>query len=156
LGAAVKNVGTNMQYGGSALQQRAPIPNTLPGSRTGMYEVVTEAFQLPSYFELALGYKFDMNEQNMLQVASTFRSNNALEDQLKLGLEYGFNNMFFVRGGYDLLLENTNQNTFGLTAGAGVNYQMADGINLTLDYAFREVKEFASANHIITLKLGIQ
>lgn len=157
LGAAVKNVGTNMQYSGSALQQRTTIPTTLPGSRGGMYQIVTEAFQLPSYFELALGYKFDIDEQNMLQVASTFRSNNALEDQLKLGLEYGFNSMFFVRGGYDLLLENPKQNIFGLTAGAGVNYQMADGINLTLDYAFREVKEFPSgANHIITLKLGIQ
>lgn len=156
LGAAVKNVGTNMQYGGSALQQRAPIQNTLPGSRTGMFEIVTEAFQLPSYFELALGYKFDFDEQNMLNVASTFRSNNALEDQLKLGLEYGFSNMFFVRGGYDLLLENSSQNTFGFTAGAGVNYQMTDGINLTLDYAFREVKEFPTANHIITLKVGIE
>jgi opacity protein-like surface antigen len=156
LGAAVKNVGTNMSYGGQALQQRAPIPNTLPGSRAGMYQIVTEEFQLPSFFELALGYKFDLDEQNMVQIASTFRNNNALEDQLKLGLEYGFNNMFFVRGGYDLLLENTNQNTFGFTAGAGINYQMAGGINLTLDYAFREVKEFPTANHIITLKLGIE
>jgi opacity protein-like surface antigen len=156
LGAAVKNVGSNMQYGGSALQHRAPIQNALPGSRYGMYQIVTESFQLPSYFELAVGYKFNFDEQNNLQIASTFRNNNALEDQMKFGLEYGFMNMFFIRSGYDLLLENTNQNTFGLTAGAGVNYQMADGVNLTLDYAFREVKEFPTANHIITLKLGIE
>jgi opacity protein-like surface antigen len=155
LGAAVKNIGTNMQYDGTRLQQRVIIPGTQTGTKTGMYQIVTEPFQLPSYFELALGYKFNFDEQNMLNVASTFRSNNALEDQLKLGLEYGFNNMFFVRGGYDLLLENTSQSIFGLTAGAGVNYEM-EGIRFTLDYAFRDVKEFPTANHVMTLKLGIE
>lgn len=156
LGAAVKNIGTNMVYSGSNLQFRTGIPGTVPGSRTGMFEVVAEPFQIPSYFELALGYKYDINEQNMLQIASTFRNNNVLEDQMKFGLEYGFNQMFFVRGGYDLLLENTSKNTFGFTAGAGVNYQLSDGINVVLDYAFREVKEFPTANHIFTVKLGIE
>lgn len=156
LGAAVKNIGTNMVYSGSNLQFRTGIPGTVPGSRTGMFEVVAEPFQIPSYFELSLGYKYDINEQNMLQVASTFRNNNVLEDQMKFGLEYGFNQMFFVRAGYDLLLENMNQNTFGFTAGAGINYQMTEGINFVLDYAFREVKEFPTANHIFTVKLGIE
>lgn len=156
LGAAVKNIGTNMVYSGSNLQFRTGIPGTVPGSRTGTFEVVAEPFQIPSYFELALGYKYDFNEQNMVQLASTFRNNNVLEDQMKFGLEYGFNQMFFLRAGYDLLLENTDQNTFGFTAGAGINYQMTDGINVVLDYAFRDVKEFPTANHIFTVKLGIE
>lgn len=156
LGAAVKNIGTNMVYSGSNLQFRTGIPGTVPGSRTGTFEVVAEPFQIPSYFELALGYKYDFNEQNMVQLASTFRNNNVLEDQMKFGLEYGFNQMFFLRAGYDLLLENTDQNTFGFTAGAGINYQMTDGINVVLDYAFRDVKEFPTANHIFTVKLGLE
>lgn len=156
LGAAVKNIGTNMNYSGSNLQVRTGIPGTLPGSRGGTYEVVAEPFQLPSYFELALSYSYDLNEQNMLQIASTFRNNNVLEDQMKFGFEYGFAKTFFLRAGYDLLLENTDQNTFGFTAGAGVNYQLSDGIHVVLDYAFREVKEFPTANHIFTVKLGIE
>jgi opacity protein-like surface antigen len=75
---------------------------------------------------------------------------------MKFGLEYGFAQTFFLRAGYDLLLENTNQNTFGFTAGAGVNYQLSDGIRVVLDYAFREVKEFPTANHIFTVKLGLE
>lgn len=156
LGAAVKNIGTNMVYSGSNLQYRTGIPGTLPGSKEGTFEVVAEPFQIPSYFELALGYAYDINEQNMLQIASTFRNNNALEDQMKFGLEYGFAQTFFLRAGYDLLLENSNQNTFGFTAGAGVNYQLSDGIRVVLDYAFREVKEFPTANHIFTVKLGLE
>lgn len=156
LGAAVKNIGTNMAYSGSNLQVSTRIPGTLPGSRDGSFEVVTESFQIPSYFELAVGYAYDINEQNMIQIASTFRNNNALEDQMKFGLEYGFNKNFFLRAGYDLLLENTEQNTFGFTAGAGVSYQLSDGINVVLDYAFREVKEFPTANHIFTVKLGLE
>lgn len=155
LGATVKNIGTNMEYSGSNLEVSTGIPGSLPGSRDGNYTVTSEAFQIPSYFELALAYDYDIDEQNMLQVASTFRNNNALEDQMKFGLEYGFTNTFFLRAGYDLLLENTNQNTFGFSIGAGVNYAFSDEIKINFDYAYRDVKEFPTANHIFTLKLGL-
>lgn len=155
LGATVKNIGTNMTYSGSNLQARTGIPGTQNGSRPGSYEVVAESFQIPSYFELSLAYAYDMNEQNMISIGSAFRNNNALEDQLKFGLEYGFAQTFFVRGGYDLLLENTDQNTFGLTLGAGINYQMTEGVRIAFDYAFRDTKDFPTANHIFTVKLGL-
>ncbi|HLG32388.1 MAG TPA: PorV/PorQ family protein [Ignavibacteriaceae bacterium] len=156
LGATVMNIGTNMEYTGSNLQVNTGIPGSQEGSPGGSYQVVPEAFQIPSYFELSLGYEFDINEQNMLNLASTFRNNNALEDQMKFGLEYGFAKTFFVRGGYDFLVENTDQSIFGLTFGAGIDYNVGGDIGIAFDYAFRDVKEFPTANHIFTIKLSFQ
>ena len=156
IGATVMNIGTNMEYSGSNLQVRTGIPNSQTGSRDGTYQVVAEAFQIPSYFELSVGYELDINEQNMLTLGSTFRNNNALEDQLKFGLEYGFGQTFFIRGGYDFLVENTDQAIFGLTFGAGIDYNIGGDIGFAFDYAFRNVKEFPSANHVFTVKLNFQ
>ena len=127
-----------------------------PGSTTGSYEVVAEEFQIPSYFELSTAYNYNFNEQNSLLVGTTFRNNNALEDELKFGMEYGFQNTFFIRGGSNMPVENVEDNTFGFTFGAGLNYSFADGMGLGFDYAFREVKDFPTPNHIFTVKLNIE
>lgn len=154
LGASVKNIGTNMKYQGSDLQQRSSIPGTVPGSKVGTYEIVAEEFQIPSYFELSLAYKYDFNEQNNILLASTFTNNNSFEDDLRFGMEYSFMNTFFLRGGYSLLMENTDDSIFGFTAGAGVNYDFGSELGIAVDYAFRDVQEFPEPNHIFTVKLG--
>lgn len=154
LGASVKNIGTNMVYEGPDLQTDTDIPDDAIGARPGRYEVVAEEFQIPSYFELSIAYKYDFNEQNNLMIASTFVNNNSFEDNMKFGLEYGFMNTFFLRGGYSLLLQNSEDNIFGFAAGAGVNYDFGNELGITVDYAFRDVQEFPEPNHIFTVKLG--
>ncbi len=154
MGASVKNIGSNMSYSGADLQDVTTIPGTNPGAPNGTYQVVAEEFQIPSYFELSLAYKYDFNEQNDLVVASTFTNNNSFEDQLNFGLEYGFMETFFLRGGYSMLTENTDQSIFGFTAGAGVNYDFGNELGIAVDYAFRDVQEFPEPNHIFTVKLG--
>lgn len=156
LGATVKNIGGNMVFTGQDLRQRSDINGSQPGSPTGMFEVVAEPFQIPSYFELSLAYGLNFNEQNDLKFAGTFTANNSLEDQMNFGMEYGFMNNFFVRGGYSFLLENTNQSIFGLTFGAGLNYQLEDNLGFAFDYAFRDVNDFPTANHIFTAKIYFQ
>jgi opacity protein-like surface antigen len=156
IGAAVMNIGPNMRYSGPELAGFTVIPGTVPGAPGGQYGVVTEAFQIPSYFLLSLGYGVDINEQNNLLLASTFSANNSYEDIVNFGLEYGFMNTFFVRGGYNLLVENTDDSIFGLTFGAGIDYTLGSDIGFAFDYAFRDVKEFPTANHIFTVKLHFE
>ena len=156
IGAAVMNIGPNMQYSGPELSAFTQIPGSNAGTPGGQYQIVTEAFQIPSYFLLSLAYNIDINDQNNLLVASTFIANNSLEDNLNFGLEYGFLNNFFVRGGYNLLLENSDQNVFGLTFGAGIDYSVGGDFGFAFDYAFRDVKDFPTANHVFTIKLSFQ
>ena len=156
IAAVVKNIGTNMTYSGSDLQTRTTVPNTNLGAPNGTYEIVAEPFQIPSFFELGISYKYGIDEQNNLLLGSTFTANNALEDKLNLGLEYGFMNTFFLRGGYNLLMENSNQSVYGFTAGAGVDYKFAEDIGIVFDYAYRDVQDFPTANHIFTVKLAFK
>ncbi|MDP4197304.1 MAG: hypothetical protein Q8940_19800, partial [Bacteroidota bacterium] len=64
-----------------------------------------------------------------------------------------YNKTFFVRGGYAYTGDiNKDDNTFGFTAGAGINYQ-TQGFDIKVDYAYRDAKWF-SGNHIFSVSLG--
>jgi len=156
LGAAIKNIGGNMTFGGQGLRQSTLVPGSQPGSPNATYEVVAEPFQIPSYFEMSAAYSYNFNEENNFLLASTYTANNSLEDRVHFGMEYGFMNSFFLRGGYNLLTENNDESTFGFTFGAGLNYSFADGMGLNFDYAFRDVSEFPSSNHIFTVKMWFE
>lgn len=156
LAAVVKNIGTNMEYSGPDLTVNTGIPGTVPGAQNGTYQVVAESFQIPSYFQLALTYDLNINEQNQLLFAGAYTANNSLEDIANFGLEYGFMDIFFVRGGYNYLVENSSDYIYGLTFGAGIDYDMGGDVGFAFDYAFRDVKDFPSANHIFTVKLSFE
>jgi hypothetical protein len=156
IGAAVKNIGTNMQYTGDDLATRTTIPGTVPGAASGSYQILTESFLIPSSFQLSLTYAFNFDEQNNLLIAGAYTANNAYEDAANLGLEYGFMKNFFLRGGYTYLVENQDQSIYGLTFGAGIHYEIGAGVGFAFDYAYRAVQEFATANQIFTVKLMFQ
>lgn len=156
LAASVKNIGSNMRYSGGLLQASTSIPNTTPGAKPGVYEIVAEEFQIPSFFEMSLSYDYIFNEQNNLLVGTTYTANNALEDIINIGGEYSFMKMLFLRGGYRMYTENNKNSPFGFTLGAGVKYDVLPGVGLVFDYAFQEVKEFPTSNHIFTVKFELK
>jgi opacity protein-like surface antigen len=159
IGCTVKNIGTNMSFSGNSLQTFTTVPGAQLATPNGNYQVVTEEFQIPSYFELSTAYNYNINEQNIFNIGISFRNNNSFEDEMRLGLEYGFNNQFFLRGGYSSPVQNTSASAiganYGFTFGAGVNYSFIDGMNFTLDYAFQQVKSFPNPNHTFTIKMNI-
>lgn len=155
IGATINNIGPNMVYSGQDLRVQTNVPTSVIGGPNGTYEVVAEPFQIPSYFQLSLNYEERFDENNNLMLASTFTANNSLDDIFNFGLEYNFMSSFFVRGGYHLYTENADESIYGFTAGAGINYTL-EGMGLSFDYAFRDVKEFPTSNHIFTVKLAFQ
>ena len=150
-GVVMKNVGPQMRYAGSALFVQADVTNL---NRPPQYYTIDAAsFELPSTFELGIGYKPQIDAMNSLTVATTFQNNNFSGDEYKFGLEYGYNHTFFLRGGYSLSPKSqTEDYIYGFSAGAGIDYSF-ESIDLRLDYAFRDVKYF-SGNHVFSLTLG--
>ena len=66
-------------------------------------------------------------------------------------------NNFFARFGYNLSVgSETNKSIYGFSAGAGVQYELVENTNLVFDYAYRDVKDFPTSNHIFTVKLAFQ
>lgn len=148
----LKNLGPQMKYDGSGLNINA---NASDLSRPPqLYKIDAAGFELPSTLELGLGYTYNFNAKNALLINGVFQNSNFYGDEYKVGLEYGFNKIFYVRGGYDFMPDiDKDANIYGLTAGLGVDYSLGAGVDLKLDYAYRSVKYF-DANHVFTVTFG--
>jgi hypothetical protein len=147
----IKNLGPQMKYDGSGLNIVANAQDVLRTPTN--YKVDAAGFELPSTLEIGLGYAYNFNANNSLLVNGVFQNSNFYGDEYKIGAEYSFNKMFFVRGGYDFLPDmDTDNNIYGFTAGLGIDYTMS-GVDLKVDYAYRSVRYF-SANHVFTVALG--
>lgn len=151
IGVAVKNIGPAMKFDGSGLLRQG----TTSGANRPETPVKLEASsdELPSSIEIGMGYIYRPEASHTLTLTGLFQNNNFSDDEYKLGLEYGFDNTLFLRGGYNLSQETiADTYIFGFTAGAGLHYAFS-GLDFTADYAFRDV-DFFDANHVFSIRLG--
>jgi hypothetical protein len=156
LAVVVKNIGTNISFGGPGLYQNASPSSDLRGPAT--YSLVASTAELPSQMELALAYDFKMDDINRVSVFADFENNNYSNDVWKLGAEYSFQNLFFVRGGYTFVpndpLDATGSASYlyDYSLGAGLNYDLG-GVNFKVDYAYRHLVKMNS-NNVVSVKVG--
>lgn len=155
IGVVLKNLGPEMKFDGSGLYQEGQINGV--NRPPSFYKVDAAPFELPFNFQLAAGYKPVIDEMNSLQFTGAYMNNNFSPDEYKLGGEYGYKNLFFVRAGYQFASgagESFGESNYiyGFTAGAGINYEV-EGFGVKVDYAFRDTK-FFDGNHVFALTLG--
>lgn len=154
MGVVLRNLGPQMAFEGPDLLRVATEPVSDSDRGDQRYSIVAATFELPSQLELGLAYQYQFDESNQMLFASSFQNNNFANDEYRLAGEYGFQNMFFVRGGYAYVAENagnTDESLWGPTFGVGVKLQT--GVDISVDYAYRTVDYF-DANHMVTVKLG--
>ncbi len=156
LGVTLKNVGPAMQYGGTGLLRNANVIDVTRGNSP--YQIVAGKDELPSALEIGLGYKLKVGEKNQINISSLYQDNNYDDDASRLGVEYSLNETLFLRGGYSFAFSagndaaGENRYIYGLSMGAGFQRDLG-GLEVNLDYAFRQVEFFDSSN-VFTLKLG--
>jgi len=148
LGVSVANIGSNLEYSGEDLKIKTPVLDSRLGGGNGVYEADTEPFQIPSYFELSAAYRFFLNEKTNLNLAATFRNNNNMDDQIRVGAEFSFMNMFYLRGGYKY-----NYSSEGLCLGGGVKLNLPMG-GVRIDYAYKDTGDtLFYAVHVYSLNI---
>ena len=152
LGVAVKNIGPEMKFDGPGLT----IDATSAGLQRGtmLYKLETAGFELPSTFEFGVAYRTTIADDNTLLLATSFQNNNYDDDAYRFGVEFGYQNIVFARGGYDYQPSQTSdrENLFGLTLGVGAHL-LVGNVDVTFDYAYRAAK-FFDGNHVVSMKLG--
>ncbi len=154
VGVVVKNLGASMKYGGNGLFVQADQSN---GSRgPTWYQIDAASADLPSEIGLGLSYQKNIDEQNSISVSASFQNNNYSYDDYKVGLEYSFKDILYVRGGY-LFSPQSNDLTPNIfqnyALGVGVNLKQFSSIDLSVDYAYVPVKYF-DANNVVSIKFG--
>jgi hypothetical protein len=156
LGVTIKNIGQQMQYDGPGLYRDAvPTESNRPEQK---FKSEAASFELPSIVEIGLGFRRRFTDNVLLGLTGTFSNNNLYSDEYKVGGEIGYilspSIELYGRAGYGFTsqLENSDDEIFGVTFGVGLYYATA-GMDITVDYAYRQV-EFFNNNNVISVKLG--
>lgn len=149
MGVAVKNIGTDIKYTGSAFLRDA---RDAGSAGNNFREVPTASHNLPATIELGLGYKYNLAETSSLLFSGNFQNENYGEDLYRLGAEYSFNNLIALRGGYLMSAVDSDDELYTFSLGVGLHSKVG-GADLALDYAFRDVQYFDGTN-LFSLTVG--
>ncbi|HHH53448.1 MAG TPA: DUF3308 domain-containing protein, partial [Bacteroidetes bacterium] len=99
LGIALRNIGTPMKFGGSALNFRGKNPE---GNRS--YELTFQhraaPFELPSLLNMGFSYDYYFSNAMFLRGMASYTSNAFSLDQVGGGLEFFFRDILVLRGSY--------------------------------------------------------
>ena len=162
-GISLRNIGTPMRYSGDGLAIKVSDPSGDPYLLTVNQR--TEKFELPSALNIGGSYDLylDGSDMHRLTIMANFTSNSFSKDQVGGGLEYSFNDMFMLRGGYRYeegitgafsLAERSSAYT-GLCAGASIQVPFKeDGPAVGVDYSFRASNPFAGT-HTIGVRINL-
>lgn len=153
LGLAIKNLGTDMVYSGSALLTEG---RDLGSSYDDFRSIPIEESQLPSSIEISLSKMMTFGGNSLL-VSGNFVNNNVENDNVILGAEFKLMDMIFLRGGYRSVLAETGNNdmgtsVFGMALGGGIQYQLGNA-NLRFDYSYRPT-EYFQGNNVFSVAVG--
>ncbi|MCB0258097.1 MAG: PorV/PorQ family protein [Calditrichaeota bacterium] len=149
-GLAVKNIGTNMQYAGSAFLTQA---TDAGAGRNDYRERPTATHQLPATVELGVGYQRNIDENNSITFNTNFENQNFGNDNFKFGIEYSYSDLIALRGGYKFTDNvDSEDQLYTFTLGVGLHYDFG-GTDMTFDYAFRDSQYF-DGNNLFSLTIG--
>ncbi|MFQ6673171.1 MAG: PorV/PorQ family protein [Fidelibacterota bacterium] len=176
IGAALRNLGLSMIFNGPDLEDLFVPFGAEPGTPVEPRRVKLQEFEPPTNLELGVAYGPVNLGPGTVSVAGSFLNNNFSFDEFRLGGEFAFLDMLFIRGGVTLGLDpepfgpdfrantgdeegddrwerNSEEFIWGPTAGFGLNTSKFTGVNLDVDYAYRSAKFFDSVQWI-TISLG--
>lgn len=167
-GISLRNVGPKLQYTGDGFSETVvfnDVEYTL--------EQRSQGFEMPALLNIGASYDFNFGyidstkksvPMHIITVSGNFLSNSFGKDQMMLGVEYGFNKIFKVRGGYAYesglagsraSKDFTNAFT-GPTAGASLYLPLnkITGSNISFDYSYRATVSF-NGTHSFGLKINL-
>ncbi|HEX9615472.1 MAG TPA: PorV/PorQ family protein [Bacteroidota bacterium] len=154
-GVTLKNLGPTMKFGGPDLESKVQLPGTEPGSQPRALSTLAQEFELPSTLDFGISYERQLQANLTTRLSTTFEHHNYSYDNIKLGVEFGYQSMVFVRGGYLLSADTPeDEKVYTFTVGGGVHFNMAENLTFSLDYAFRQA-EFFGDNQVFALKVGL-
>ncbi len=153
-GVVLKNIGPNMQFEGADLEEMKIPNNSDPSAQQMPFRYVSQAFELPSTFEMGLSYDYLVQDEITISPMVAFQSVNFGDDQFKIAGEINYANFIYARGGFSFQDNSTDEVIYveGPTFGFGLNYSLGSSV-LGFDYSLSKVSVFDGGNHTIALKV---
>jgi hypothetical protein len=146
LGVSLRNFGPQVNYSGIGLQESVGT-----GGPGGDFDVPAEvqdiSSELPSMLNFGITYERTLSSQLSATALANFRSNSYDVNQYAAGLQLGFQDIVFLRGGLDLASESDMVHWSEYNFGAGLALPIGSS-RLTIDYAYRPSDVFDGVNII--------
>jgi len=133
MGMSITNMGPEMKFSGSDLIVHYDQQNGGGSNSAVNAELQTTPYDLPMAFKVGLAYDFYMNPNAILTLSSELKHPNDNQQQGSMGAQLGFNDRFFLRGGYKI-----NYDEEGLALGGGISTNMSRDTRLIIDYAWQD------------------
>lgn len=133
LGLAITNMGPQMKFNGPDLTVPFDERNGNGSNNPIGSSVDLNPYNLPMMFRMGLAYDFDLGPKSAVTFAADLRNPNDNVQQGSVGAEFGYNQQFFLRGGYKI----TN-NEEKLALGAGLTTSVTKDAKLSIDYAWQD------------------
>jgi opacity protein-like surface antigen len=151
IGMSISNFGTDMKMDGRDLVKRIDLDPGSTGNNENIVAVLkTDEWPLPLFFRV--GVAMDVVKTNDIVVtlaADAFRPSDN-NSSLNVGMEFSWNDLFFIRGGYkNLFLDDSEE---GVNFGGGIKYNFIEANYIQFDYAFTSFGKF---DNLHTFSLGV-
>lgn len=135
LGMSFTNFGVNKQISGDQLEFEYQIYPDYKNDEV-LLNYVTKTIRLPMSFRFGAGFDLLKNDNHMISAMTSIDYYNDIGETNNIGLEYGFKNNYFLRGGYQF-----NRTGFGMSFGAGIRCNLKNN-ELMFNYAAIDLQNF--------------
>ena len=160
LGMSMSNFGGDMTLDGKDLLNRVDIdPSNAGGNKTLVGKLKTDAWPMPLLFRVGVAMDVVKNDMVRATVAVDALRPNDNDLSGNIGAEIGWQDMIFVRGGYQSLFSREpafkkDMQQEGLSLGGGIKYRMEGVASIEVNYAFNKFGLFGNLN-TIALAIGL-
>ncbi len=150
IGMALSNFGSEVQYSGRDLIDKADIDESIDGNYINDVHLKTEPWPLP--LRIQIGIALDLigadpaiivSSQSRLTLAVDAVYPNDGPEHINAGLEWGWHDWIFLRGGYRF-----NYDTQNWAVGGGLNWSLGDMGKWAINYAVVPMDVFGTTTQI--------
>lgn len=107
-----------------------------------------QSFSPPTLFRIGFAFEPYETENNRVTASIQLNHPNDNSENVSIGAEYAWNNLFFVRSGYKI---NVEEQDFSFGAGTNLDLELAE---FTLDYSYVNFERLGSV-HRFSIILGL-
>lgn len=135
LAASISNFGTKMKLDGRDLIEVKQIGESGQGNLINSV-IQMDEWDLPLLFRVGVAADVIKLDAFRLTTAIDAVHPNDHTEYLNLGSEFSWNEIFFLRFGYNSLFEEKTEK--GFAGGIGLNYRLVESVKVIFDYAYQD------------------
>ncbi len=151
IGMSILNFGTDMTLSGDDLRRPIDIDESIEGNNDRLEAYLgVKDWPMPLVFRVGIAMDLVDITNHKVIFALDAKHPNDNSESLDVGLEYGFNDLFFLRGGYRSLFSSQIEDQ-SITGGFGLKYEVS-GVTANLGAAYM-THEFLNNPLLWTLEI---